>query len=51
MLYLEQLSHTMMLTSLCGLGQAAPFPVIDSLHHFRSDYESRISVKKGGVAA
>jgi NADH:ubiquinone oxidoreductase subunit F (NADH-binding) len=50
-LYLEQLSQTMMLTSLCGLGQAAPFPVIDSLQHFRSDYEGRIQAKKGGVAA
>ena len=39
---LEELSSTMMLASLCGLGQAAPFPVIDSLQYFRHDYESRI---------
>ncbi len=39
---LEELSSAMMLSSLCGLGQAAPIPVIDSLQYFRSDYESRI---------
>jgi NADH-quinone oxidoreductase subunit F len=39
---LEDLSDTMMLTSLCGLGQAAPFPVLDTLKHFRDDYEKRI---------
>ena len=39
---LEELSSTMMLASLCGLGQAAPFPVIDSLQYFWHDYESRI---------
>lgn len=39
---LQQLASTMMLSSLCGLGQAAPYPVIDSLQYFRSAYESRI---------
>jgi len=38
---LEALSSAMMLSSMCGLGQAAPNPVIDSLQHFRSAYESR----------
>lgn len=38
---LEDLSSTMMLTSLCGLGQAAPFPVMDTLKYFRDDYEKR----------
>ncbi len=42
---LEELSSTMMLASLCGLGQAAPFPVMDTLQHFRPDYESRIKQK------
>jgi len=46
---LEQLSRTMMLTSLCGLGQAAPTTVMDSLQHFRNDYENRIRAKQGGV--
>lgn len=39
---LEELSNAMMLSSLCGLGQAAPNPVIDSLQYFRGAYESRI---------
>ena len=39
---LEELSSAMMLSSLCGLGQAAPDPVVDSLQYFRSAYESRI---------
>jgi NADH:ubiquinone oxidoreductase subunit F (NADH-binding) len=43
---LEDLSATMMLTSLCGLGQAAPNAITDSLQYFRDAYEERIS---GGV--
>ena len=39
---LQELSSTMMLSSLCGLGQAAPTPIIDSLQHFRDAYENRI---------
>ena len=39
---LEDLSITMMLTSLCGLGQAAPFAVVDSLQYFRDAYEERM---------
>jgi len=46
---LEELSNTMMLSSLCGLGQAAPFPVTDTLQYFRDDYESRIKQKQGGA--
>jgi len=40
---LEKLSEAMMLSSLCGLGQAAPNPIVDSLQYFRSAYENRIS--------
>jgi NADH-quinone oxidoreductase subunit F len=39
---LEDLSNAMMLTSLCGLGQTAPIPVLDTLKIFRRDYENRI---------
>jgi NADH:ubiquinone oxidoreductase subunit F (NADH-binding) len=39
---LEALSRTMTLTSLCGLGQAAPFAVTDTLKYFRHDYERRV---------
>ena len=48
---LEDLSKAMMLSSLCGLGQAAPNPVIDSLQYFRGAYESRIRENQGGVVA
>jgi len=44
---LEQLSSTLMLSSLCGLGQASPFPVVDSLQHFRTDFENRVKQKTG----
>jgi len=39
---LEELSRLMMASSLCGLGQAAPVPVLDTLKYFRNDYENRI---------
>jgi NADH:ubiquinone oxidoreductase subunit F (NADH-binding) len=42
---LADLSSVMTLTSLCGLGQAAPNAITDSLQHFRDAYESRIPVK------
>ncbi len=40
---LEDLSRVMMISSLCGLGQAAPNAVMDSLEHFRGAYESRVA--------
>jgi len=40
---LEELSDTMKLSALCGLGQTAPVPVLDTLKYFRKDYENRIS--------
>ena len=39
---IKDLSHVMALSSLCGLGQAAPVPVLDTLNHFRKEYENRI---------
>jgi NADH:ubiquinone oxidoreductase subunit F (NADH-binding) len=39
---LDDLSDTMMLASLCGLGQAAAIPVLDTLKYFRDEYETRI---------
>ena len=39
---LEDLSKVMTDSSLCGLGQSACIPVMDSLKYFRSDYENRI---------
>ena len=46
---LEELSQAMMLAALCGLGQAAPIPVMDSLQYFRNEYEERIKQKQGGA--
>jgi len=39
---LEELSQVMSLASLCGLGQAAPIPVLDSLKYFREEYTKLI---------
>ena len=39
---LEELARVMMDASLCGLGQAAPIPVLDTLKYFRNDYAMRI---------
>ena len=39
---LEALSSVMMNASLCGLGQTAPVPVLDSLKYFKEAYENRI---------
>jgi len=43
---LEMLSAQIMKTSLCGLGQGAPQPVISTLKHFRHEYEAHIYEKK-----
>ncbi len=40
--FLEDLAETMMLASLCGLGQAAPNSLVDTLKYYRDEYESRI---------
>jgi NADH-quinone oxidoreductase subunit F len=39
---LEAISETMMAASLCGLGQTAPIPVLDTLKYFRKSYQDRI---------
>ena len=46
---LERLSSVMMLCSLCGLGQAAPNPVMDSLQYFRSAYDNQMRKIETGV--
>jgi len=43
---LEMLCTEIRDTSLCGLGQGAPNPVISTLKHFRSEYEAHIYDKK-----
>ncbi len=43
---LESLASVIKDTSLCGLGQKAPNPVISSLKYFRSEYEEHIFDRK-----
>ncbi|RKZ31174.1 NADH-quinone oxidoreductase subunit F, partial [bacterium] len=43
---LEQLSIKIKNTSLCGLGQTAPNPVLTTINYFRDEYEAHIQDKK-----
>jgi len=43
---LEQLASLVRNTSLCGLGQSAPNPVLTTIKYFRSEYEAHITNKK-----
>ncbi len=40
--YLKRLAETIRDTSLCGLGQTAPNPVLSTLRFFRDEYEAHI---------
>lgn len=40
--HLEDLSHVICETSLCGLGQTAPNPILSTLRYFRNEYESHV---------
>jgi NADH:ubiquinone oxidoreductase subunit F (NADH-binding)/(2Fe-2S) ferredoxin len=42
---LERLSKVMFATSFCGLGQAAPNPLLSSLRHFRDEWEAHLAGK------
>ncbi|MDI6771048.1 MAG: NADH-ubiquinone oxidoreductase-F iron-sulfur binding region domain-containing protein [bacterium] len=39
---LQQVAHTIHTTSLCGLGQTAPNPVLTTLRYFRDEYAAHI---------
>ena len=41
-LHLQQLAEVIRDTSLCGLGQTAPNPVLSTLRWFRDEYEAHI---------
>jgi NADH:ubiquinone oxidoreductase subunit F (NADH-binding)/(2Fe-2S) ferredoxin/Pyruvate/2-oxoacid:ferredoxin oxidoreductase delta subunit len=43
---LEMLCNQITDTSLCGLGQGAPNPVVSTLKHFRDEYEAHIYEKR-----
>jgi NADH:ubiquinone oxidoreductase subunit F (NADH-binding)/(2Fe-2S) ferredoxin len=44
--FLEELSHYVKTTSLCGLGMTAPNPVLSTIRYFRDEYEAHIKDKK-----
>ncbi len=48
---LEHLAHMVKNSSLCGLGQAAPNPILSMLDNFRDEFEAHVVDKKcpGGV--
>jgi NADH-quinone oxidoreductase subunit F len=43
---LEQLASLVKNTSLCGLGQTAPNPVLTAIKYFRSEFEAHITNKR-----
>ncbi len=43
---LEELAENIKNTSLCGLGQTAPNPVLSTLKYFREEYEAHVLHKK-----
>jgi NADH:ubiquinone oxidoreductase subunit F (NADH-binding)/(2Fe-2S) ferredoxin/NAD-dependent dihydropyrimidine dehydrogenase PreA subunit len=43
---LEELCEEIISTSLCGLGQGAPMPVVSTLRFFRQEYEAHIQEKR-----
>jgi bidirectional [NiFe] hydrogenase diaphorase subunit len=45
---LEELCDLVKHTSLCGLGQTAPNPVISTLRYFRNEYLELLQPEKGG---
>jgi NADH:ubiquinone oxidoreductase subunit F (NADH-binding)/(2Fe-2S) ferredoxin/NAD-dependent dihydropyrimidine dehydrogenase PreA subunit len=42
---MEELSHIIKDSALCGLGQTAPNPVLSTLRYFRHEYEAHINEK------
>jgi NADH:ubiquinone oxidoreductase subunit F (NADH-binding)/(2Fe-2S) ferredoxin len=43
---LEKMGRTVQATSLCGLGQTAPNPILTTLKYFRGEYEAHIFEKR-----
>ncbi|MFC1782360.1 NADH-ubiquinone oxidoreductase-F iron-sulfur binding region domain-containing protein [Planctomycetota bacterium] len=43
---LEELSSMIAQTSICGLGQTAPNPVLSTIRYFRDEYEAHIQDKR-----
>ena len=47
---LRDIANTVKSTSLCGLGQSCPNPVLTTLDYFRKEYEEHIKEKKCAAA-
>jgi len=43
---LDELAHVVQRTSLCGLGQTAPNPVLSTIRYFRDEYNEHIREKR-----
>ncbi|MCL1935024.1 MAG: NADH-quinone oxidoreductase subunit NuoF [Defluviitaleaceae bacterium] len=43
---LEEIAHNVKISSLCGLGQTAPNPILSTLEHFRDEYIAHIVDKR-----
>ena len=43
---LESLAYTIKDSSLCGLGQSAPNPVVSTLKYFRDEYDAHVNDKR-----
>ena len=43
---LEELCDVVRNTSLCGLGQSAPNPIMSTLHYFRDEYQAHVVEKR-----
>ncbi|HHX13541.1 MAG TPA: NADH-quinone oxidoreductase subunit NuoF [Clostridiales bacterium] len=43
---LGDLAENIKLTSLCGLGQTAPNPVLSTMKHFRDEYDAHVNEQK-----
>ena len=48
---LEELCEVVQTTSLCGLGQTAPNPVLSTLRYFRHEYEAKLQPGDAPAAA
>lgn len=47
---IEELCVMVKETSLCGLGQSAPNPLLSTLHYFRHEYEALIKTEPGRLS-
>jgi NADH:ubiquinone oxidoreductase subunit F (NADH-binding)/(2Fe-2S) ferredoxin len=48
---IERLAKTMMTGAFCGLGQAAPVPILGCLKYFRQEFEKMVNTEQKSVSA